>query len=76
MSITEERRRALRSKMEATLGRDETATLMDMIEADRWSELATKEDLERFATKEYLDQRLDFATKDIGPTAGAVRHQG
>lgn len=42
--------------MEATLGRDETATLMDMIEADRWSELVTKE---------HLDQRLErFATKD------------
>ncbi len=65
MSITEERRRALRSKMEATLGRDETATLMDMIEADRWSELVTKEHLDQrlepFATKQDLER---FATKD------------
>ncbi len=61
MSITDERRQALLSKLEATFGRDDTATLMDMIGADRWSELATKADLDQLATKADLDR---YATKD------------
>ena len=65
MSIIDERRHALLKKMEPTLGPDDTATLMEIIEKSRWSDGATKADLERFATKDDLDQRLErFATKD------------
>lgn len=37
---------------------------MSMIEADRWPEFASKSDLERVATEECIDLRLErFATK-------------
>ncbi len=60
VSITDERRSALLSKMEVALGPDETATLMEIIETIPFSDLATKADLDRFATKADLER---FATK-------------
>ena len=45
MSSSEQRRAALIRKLRALLGDDETATLMESLHPEPWSELATKQDI-------------------------------
>lgn len=51
----------LLSQLEQLLGQEEAATLMEHLPSRPWHELATKQDLERFATKQDLEMlKLEF----------------
>ena len=64
MTANEEERRRLFQRLEEVLGATEAATLMEGLPPIRWSDLATKADLDglRAATKADLDQ-LQAETK-------------
>ena len=64
MSITEERRHRLYSKLETLIGEEDASTMMELVPPVGWGDVATKRDLDNLAvaTKRDLDN-LAVATK-------------
>ncbi|MCZ7536908.1 MAG: gp58-like family protein [Acidimicrobiia bacterium] len=75
MAPNERIRAAIHEKLTALIGSEEAAALMGMLPPERWTELATKRDLEalRVATKADIDD-LHVATKaDIEGLRGEMK---
>ena len=51
MAITEHARHQLYAKLESVLGADEAATLMEHLPPVGWADVATKRDLDSFASQ-------------------------
>ena len=69
MPVTEIERRELVNRLVATIGEESTETLMQCLLTEGRDQLATKEDLKAFATKEDLNTlenilRTELATKE------------
>ncbi len=69
MPVTEIERRELVNRLVATIGEESTETLMQCLLTEGRDQLATKEDLKAFATKEDLSTlenilRTELATKE------------
>ena len=65
MPVTEIERRELVNRLVATIGEESTETLMQCLLTDGRDQLATKDDLKNFATKDDLREALKaYATKD------------
>ena len=65
MPVTEIERRELVDRLVATIGEESTETLMQCLLTDGRDQLATKDDLKNFATKDDLREALKvMATKD------------
>ena len=58
MTITDETRYHLHQKLEAMLGSDEAATLMEHLPPVGWADVATKRDLDQFALVSKQDLTL------------------
>ena len=79
MAITEESRHRMYQRLEAVLGPDEAATLMEHLPPVGWADVATKRDLDahQAMTKRDLDGvRLDIegVRKDIEGVRKELRH--
>ena len=61
MAVSEPDRHDLYQGLAESLGKKRAETFMNLVTTVPWTEVATKSDLERFATKAYLEER--FATK-------------
>ena len=58
----------LRERLNEVLGSEAAAELMESLPPIRWSDLATKQDLDRFATKQDLDRFVTKQDLDELPT--------
>ncbi len=58
----------LRERLNEALGSEAAAELMESLPPIRWSDLATKQDLDRFATKQDLDRFVTKQDLDELPT--------
>lgn len=67
MAITEEERHELYLGLEEAIGRQRATTLMEHLPPVGWADVATKRDLEHFATQ----LRLEFQT-EIGGLKGGM----
>lgn len=72
MTITEEARYQLYKKLEATLGPDDTNTLMEHLPPVGWADVATKADLAHLQTM----AQAEVATLEAKMTAEFVRLRG
>jgi hypothetical protein len=67
MAVDEQKlRRSLHDRLEAALGPDEAALLMDYLPPVGWADVATKTDLAAVEAK--LETKLDAAIKDLKAT--------
>ncbi len=67
MAVDEQKlRRSLHDRLEATLGADEAALLMEYLPPVGWADIATKTDLDHLAIA--TKQNLDSAIKDLKAT--------
>jgi len=67
MSISEQSRHALHSRLEAVLGPDEATTLMEHLPPIGWADVATKRDLDNLgaATRRDLDNLGAATTREL-----------
>ena len=63
MSISEETRHQLYQRLEGVLGAEDAATLMAHLPPVGWADVATKRDLDHFAT--VLEAKLDAGLADV-----------
>ena len=63
MSISEETRHELYQRLEVVLGAEDAATLMAHLPPVGWADVATKRDLDHFAT--VLEAKLDAGLADV-----------
>jgi len=70
MAVDEQKlRRSLHGRLEAALGPDEAALLMDYLPPVGWADIATKQDLAILEMKfEMLEMKFDAAIKDLKST--------
>jgi hypothetical protein len=62
MAVDEQRlRRSLHDRLEATLGVDEAALLMEYLPPVGWADVATRRDLDSFRTEMRAELRADIA---------------
>lgn len=54
MTVSEQQRLHLFKTLEQRLGDDDAATMMELLPPVGWADVATKRDLDRFATREDL----------------------
>lgn len=75
MAITEERRHGLYSGLEAVIGTEHTATLMELLPPVGWADVATKRDLDHFADRlraEWSRQMIGFVISIVAANAATT----